>query len=150
MDAYNANRQNRFIGFRQPTFQLYLQRKLLMKLSSTSALSALFACTMTLASAAHAQSATPRIDQREANQSARIDQGVASGQLTQREATRMRAGQTHVLNMEDRAKADGTVTGKERARIEHAQDTQSARIYRQKHDRQKDLNHDGLRDKPQR
>lgn len=121
-----------------------------MKLLSTPTLSVLVTCTMMLSSAAHAQSATPRVDQREANQSARIDQGVASGQLTQREAAHMRAGQTHVQNMEDRAKADGTVTGKERVRIERAQDTQSARIYRQKHDRQKDLNHDGRRDKPQR
>ena len=121
-----------------------------MKFSPKTTLSVLAICAMMLASAAHAQSATPRIDQREANQATRIDQGVTSGQLTQREAARLRAGQTHVQNMEDRAKADGTVTGKERARIEHAQDTQSARIYRQKHDRQKDLNHDGQRDKPQR
>ena len=33
--------------------------------------------------------ATPRVDQREANQQARIDAGVASGQLTAREANRL-------------------------------------------------------------
>lgn len=111
--------------------------------------------SLSLATLSHAVSAqtapvTPRVDQREANQSARIDQGVASGQLTQAEAARMRQGQAHVQNVEDRAKADGTVTGKERARIAHAQDVQSARIARQKHDGQRDLNHDGKRDRPSR
>ena len=39
--------------------------------------------------------------------------------------------------MEDRAKADGTVTKGEARRINRAQDVQSARIYTQKHDKQK-------------
>jgi hypothetical protein len=38
--------------------------------------------------------------------------------------------------METRAEADGKVTKKERARIEHAQDNQSRKIYREKHDKQ--------------
>jgi hypothetical protein len=38
--------------------------------------------------------------------------------------------------MEDRAVADGRVTTKERVRLEKAQDRQSRRIYRQKHDKQ--------------
>ena len=63
------------------------------------------------------------------------------------EAARMEAGQARVQGMENRAQADGTVTGRERARIEHAQDVQSARIHRQKHDRQHDLNHNGRVDR---
>jgi hypothetical protein len=121
-----------------------------MKLTSTKTLALLISSTFAFASALQAQTSTPRVDQREAKQSTRIDQGVTSGQLTQREAVRLRSGQTHVQNMEDRAKADGAVSGKERVRIEHAQNVQSARIYRQKHDGQKDLNHDGKRDRPQR
>jgi hypothetical protein len=39
--------------------------------------------------------------------------------------------------MEDRAKSDGVVTARERARLHQAQDVQSARIARQKHDRQR-------------
>jgi hypothetical protein len=93
---------------------------------------------------------TPRIDQRQANQQQRIDQGVQSGALTQREAARLQQGQEHVQNLENKAVADGKVTAKERARIEHAQDVQSRRIYRQKHDRQHDFNHDGRRDRPAR
>lgn len=54
----------------------------------------------------------PRIDQRQANQERRIDQGVQSGSLTQKEAARLEKGQDHVQNMEDKAKADGKVTRK--------------------------------------
>jgi CRISPR/Cas system CSM-associated protein Csm2 small subunit len=55
-----------------------------------------------------------------------------------------------VQNLENKATADGKVTTKERARIEHAQDVQSRRVYRQKHDRQHDYNHDGRMDRPAR
>lgn len=95
-----------------------------------------------------AQTSTPRIDQRQANQERRIDQGVQSGALTEREAVRLEKGQTHVDNMETRAEADGKITKRESARIEHAQDVQSRHIYRQKHDRQHDFNHDGVKDHP--
>jgi hypothetical protein len=96
---------------------------------------------------AFAQANTPRVDQRQANQEQRIDQGVASGSLTQREANRLERGQQHVDNMENRAKADGVVTRGERARLHQAQDVQSARIHRQKHDRQHDYNHNGRVDR---
>ncbi|MDQ5847647.1 MAG: hypothetical protein M3544_01610 [Pseudomonadota bacterium] len=79
---------------------------------------------------------TPRIDQRQANQERRIDQGVKSGALNQKEAARLEKGQARVQKMEDKAAADGKVTKKERARLEHAQDKQSRRIYREKHDKQ--------------
>lgn len=94
--------------------------------------------------------ATPGIDKRQANQDARIQQGVQSGQLTQREAGRLEKGQERVQKMEDKAKADGVVTKKERTRIQHTQNVESKRIYRQKHDRQHDLNHDGKKDRPGR
>jgi uncharacterized membrane protein YebE (DUF533 family) len=81
-------------------------------------------------------SSTPRIDQRQANQERRIEQGEKSGQLTPKEATRLEKGQARVQKMEDKAAADGKVTKKERARIERAQDRQSKAIYRQKHDKQ--------------
>jgi uncharacterized membrane protein YebE (DUF533 family) len=80
-----------------------------------------------------AQVNTPRVDQREANQQARIQQGVQSGELTSREATNLEKGQAHVEKMEGKAKADGKVTPKERARLTKAQDKQSRKIYRKKH-----------------
>jgi len=79
---------------------------------------------------------TPRIDQRQAEQQKRINQGVQSGQLTTKEAARLEKGQAHVQKMENKAMADGKVTKKERARIEHAQDQQSRKIHREKHDKQ--------------
>lgn len=110
---------------------------------------ALFAAALTLPALAQTTS-TPRIDQRQANQQQRIEQGMQSGALTEREAARLEKGQEHVQKLEDKAVADGRVTAKERARIEHAQDVQSRRIARQKHDRQHDFNHDGRMDRPAR
>lgn len=79
---------------------------------------------------------TPTVDQRQANQQARIDQGVASGQLNQKEANRLEKGQDRVANAEAKAKADGTVTAKERAKLQHMQNKQSRHIAKQKHDKQ--------------
>ena len=79
---------------------------------------------------------TPRIDQRQAEQQKRINQGVQSGQLTGKETARLEKGQAHVQKMENKAVADGKVTKKERAHIAHAQDKQSRKIHREKHDKQ--------------
>jgi len=80
---------------------------------------------------------TERVDKRQQLQGKRIQQGIASGQLNKREAARLNRGQQHVQNVENKALADGKVTQGEKARIEVAQDVQSRRILRQKHDRQK-------------
>jgi hypothetical protein len=102
-----------------------------MKTIIIAAVAAAFA----LPAAAQTQS-TPRIDQRQQNQERRIDQGVKSGQLTGKEAVKLEKGQARVQKMENKATADGKVTAKERRRIEQAQDKQSRRIYKQKHDKQ--------------
>lgn len=91
--------------------------------------------------------ATPKIDQREANQEKRIAQGEASGQLTRREARRLNRGEARIDKAEDHAAADGKVTGQERKRIAHMQRAESREIAHEKHDRQADLNHDGKRDR---
>ncbi len=83
-----------------------------------------------------AQTATPGIDQRQARQAQRIEAGKQSGALNDREAARMQKGQAKVQRMEDEARADGKVTAEERRSIKREQDRQSARIHRQKHDRQ--------------
>ena len=90
-----------------------------------------------LAFSASAQTpSAPRIDKRQDNQERRIEQGEKSGALNQKEAARLEKGQARVQKMESKAAADGKVTKKERRRIEHAQDQQSRRIYREKHDKQ--------------
>lgn len=91
--------------------------------------------------------ATPKIDAREANQEKRIQQGVASGQLTPREATRLEKGEARIEKAEARAKADGTVTAQERKHMGQMQNRESHAIAQQKHDRQRDMNHDGQRDR---
>lgn len=116
-----------------------------MKIAKTIAV-----LSLVLPALAFAQANTPGVDQRQANQERRIDQGVASGSLTQREANRLERGQARVDRMENRAKADGVVTPGERARLHQAQDVQSRRIYAQKHDRQHDYNHNGVVDRPRR
>jgi hypothetical protein len=93
---------------------------------------------------------TPGVDQRQANQEQRIQQGVQSGSLTQREAAKLERGQGRVQSMEDKARADGNVTPKERERLQRAQNNQSKKIAREKHDHQHDLNHDGQKDRPGR
>ena len=110
----------------------------------------LLAIALSVPALAFAQTKTPRVDQRQANQQQRIDQGVASGSLTQHEANRLERGQQRVDNIEARAKADGVVTREERARLHQAQDTQSRRIYAQKHDGQHDYNLNGRVDRPYR
>jgi len=92
--------------------------------------------TLLMSGLAFAQAETPRIDERQTNQEQRIDQGIASGQLNEREANRLNKQQEHIKKMEDRAKSDGVMTKKERARIVAAQDRASRHIAREKHDRQ--------------
>lgn len=79
---------------------------------------------------------TPRVDQREAKQQARIDAGVASGQLNARETNRLDKQQARVAGAEANAKADGTVSAKERRHLTRMQNRASKDIYAQKHDAQ--------------
>jgi hypothetical protein len=80
---------------------------------------------------------TPRIDKRQEQQDKRIEKGVTSGQLNQKEAARLEKGQGHVQEMESKALSDGKVTKQEKRRIEHAQDQQNKKIRRERHDKQK-------------
>jgi hypothetical protein len=77
-----------------------------------------------------------RVDNRQDRQDTRIDQGVASGELTRPEQARMEVQQARIGRMENRIEADGKVTGKEALRLERKQDQASRSIARNKHDRQ--------------
>lgn len=76
---------------------------------------------------------TPKIDQRQANQQKRIDQGVQSGALTQQEAANLQKRQDKLAQHEQAAKADGVVTAKERHMLKREEDRNSRAIYRKKH-----------------
>jgi hypothetical protein len=74
--------------------------------------------------------------QRNVNQQQRIENGVKSGQLTNREAGRLERGEAKVSRMEARAGADGHVGKAEQGRIQRAENRESRAIHRQKHDAQ--------------
>ena len=81
--------------------------------------------------------ATPGVDQRQARQERRIDQGVTSGELAPKEAGKLEAEQARIQQTEQRMKADGRLTSKERQKLHTMQDRSSGHIDRQKHDRPK-------------
>jgi len=103
-------------------------------MNKTTILAGLGLALMVVAGSASA--GTPRYDARQAHQQQRIVNGVKSGELTARETRRLAAGQVHLNRVENRAKADGVVTARERAHMQHEENQQSRRIYRQKHDAQ--------------
>lgn len=79
------------------------------------------------------QARAERSDARQENQEARIEEGVASGQLSAKEQRHLKAQQQHIKNLKHKAAADGQVTNKEKVKLEVAQDHASHAIARKKH-----------------
>ena len=79
-----------------------------------------------------------RIDERKERQKARVKEGKESGELTKKEAARIKARQRDLNQQirEDRRDGGG-MTAAERAKIEKRQDNISGDLYKQKHDGQK-------------
>jgi hypothetical protein len=101
-----------------------------------STFAALAISLVALSAQAQGNPATPGVDKRQAVQQARIEQGVASGQLTPREARRLQREQRAVRHAEAQAKSDGAVTPAERRRLHRMQNQASRDIRHQKHDAQ--------------
>jgi hypothetical protein len=78
---------------------------------------------------------TKRADQRQENQKRRVKRGAKSGEITKREAKGIKKSSANARRYEKKVKSDGTVTWKERVRLEHKQDKTSRRIYRTKHNK---------------
>ena len=72
--------------------------------------------------------------QRNANQQARINQGIRSGQLSNHEAGALERGQAHVDRSEANAARNGRVGPREQAHTQGKENHQSDRVYRKKHD----------------
>jgi len=70
--------------------------------------------------------------QRNVNQETRIEQGIKSGQLTNREVGSLERGQAHVDNKEAKAAANGHVSSNEQHNIQAAENHQSKRIHNKK------------------
>lgn len=83
--------------------------------------------------AGYAGTEAPRVDRRQEKQELRIEKGIRSGRLTTKEAQRLEEQQYRIRGMEDKAKADGVVTKKERGRLNRRQNQASRNIYRKKH-----------------
>lgn len=66
----------------------------------------------------------------------RIREGIRSGELTRREATRLEAEQARIRGYERYARRDGYLSPRERALLDRRLDRASHDIHRQKHDRQ--------------
>lgn len=79
---------------------------------------------------------TPGIRHEQKKEHHRIKQGVASGELTRKEAAHLQMEQAKIRSDKREAKADGVVTPAERANIKAEQKRASRRIYVQKHDGQ--------------
>ncbi len=80
-----------------------------------------------------AKKRTPVIRERQANQRARIHEGVKSGELTRPEAAHLRKEQRKINRDVATAKKDGTVTPAERRKITREQNRASRDIARKKH-----------------
>jgi hypothetical protein len=71
--------------------------------------------------------------QRNVNQQQRIEQGVQSGQLTNREVGNLEKGQANVSRKEANAGANGHISANEQRNIQAAENHQSRKIYKEKH-----------------
>lgn len=77
------------------------------------------------------------IDNRQANQAERIQAAARAGQLSRHEAAALRTEQARIAELERRVKADGIVTRREAAMMDHVQDRANRNIYRESHDADK-------------
>lgn len=80
--------------------------------------------------------ANPPVGARANNLQGRINQGVASGELTGREAARLQRQENHLRREITRDRIDGGLSAAERAKIQHQENRLNRRVYVQKHDGQ--------------
>ncbi len=79
-----------------------------------------------------------KVKKREKRQQNRIEEGVASGDLTKKETLKLEAKEAKLHREIKRDRKDGGgLTLKERAKIDAKQDKLSKQIYKEKHDDQK-------------
>lgn len=76
--------------------------------------------------------AQTRADRRQKAQRVRIADGRKDGEVTTGEAAVLKSEQRHIRRSERRAKADGTVTPREKLRLERKQNRASRHIHRAK------------------
>jgi hypothetical protein len=73
---------------------------------------------------------------RDVDQQQRIEQGLKSGELNSREASKLEKGEARIDRTEQRDLRNGSLSPAEKAQIRREQNRESAAIYNQKHDAQ--------------
>jgi hypothetical protein len=96
-------------------------------------ISMLFLLTVIFAIGVQAQTTTPKINQKQKQQHARINQGIKTGELTNGEIQRLKNQQLKIQHDKKMAKSDGLVTERERSHILNEQQRSSKNIFRKKH-----------------
>ncbi len=86
---------------------------------------------------ASAQTVTPGVNQRQRNQTRRIEQGANSGQLTRGETRRLARQQRRIQVQKKVDKADGKVSPAERKQLNREQNRANRQIYYDKHNARK-------------
>ena len=79
--------------------------------------------------------AQSRYEKRMQRQQERIEQGVQSGQLSEKEAQTLQKQEAHIQKVEQKLEADGSLSGQDKAKLERMQDRESKRIFRKKHNK---------------
>lgn len=95
----------------------------------------LFRVSVLLLAIGLATTSMAQVNKRQAKQKHRVSQGVASGEITHKEAAQIKAKQNEVQALESAARADGKVTKQEKAVIKHEQNEASRQIKRKKSNR---------------
>ena len=76
------------------------------------------------------------VNARQNRQEKRIEQGVASGELTNKEAAKLNKRQDKLEQKEARMRSDGELSNKERAKLQNDLRKSNKAIKKQKHDKQ--------------
>lgn len=77
--------------------------------------------------------ATPNVSKRQVQQQKRIAEGMRSGELTAKETANLEMREAKIQADKRAAKADGVVTGAERAKLQAEENHVSRKIYQKKH-----------------
>lgn len=85
--------------------------------------------------AGFSQTTKKQVNKRQVVQNKKINQGVKSGELTKKEAVKLKAQQRNINQTKKAAKADGVVTPKEKAIIKHKQNKAAKNIAKKKHNK---------------
>jgi hypothetical protein len=101
----------------------------------TGLCSASLASSLTMAQTVPDHPRVNEVNQRLDNQQARINQGLANGTMTGKQAARDEAHDANIAKREsvDEAKHNGHLTKGEQQRLNKSENKNSRRIYRQKH-----------------